>query len=233
VTNAVKHSAEGVESEADAVAAVNAAWEVLVDGLLVLLPPQAAARAVKVKAIERCEVDIVGSCERDGCARSEPCSRSRRLTPITTFAKPSQNAAGSGWTRARSTHKKGSATVIETGASAPRSVESVAIGAAAPPSRRSICFASVSCSEPKGNESMNDYADQDERPTLPALKGEPGFDAEAELFFSDTPTLPAIGIASDDVADWWAEQRQRALRGWVGAAVAVCVGMLVAAALLS
>jgi hypothetical protein len=62
VTNAVKHSVDGVESEADEVAAVNAACELSVEELPLL--PQATvtpATAMKMNAILRCDLDMVSS----------------------------------------------------------------------------------------------------------------------------------------------------------------------------
>jgi hypothetical protein len=79
-----------------------------------------------------------------------------------------------------------------------------------------------------------DGYDDDERPTLPSpVPLFHAFDTETELFLSNTPTLPELAIADDVVAMWWAEQRRRALVGWVTATMALCVAMLAAALLVA
>lgn len=89
-----------------------------------------------------------------------------------------------------------------------------------------------------------------DRPTLPYPELPPmrdpadTFDEETELFLSDAPTCPAFAPVNlnallearkdedDDAGEWWAMERRRGLRSWVTGAMALCVGVLAAAALL-
>ena len=74
--------------------------------------------------------------------------------------------------------------------------------------------------------------DANERPTLPDLTMMRSFDTPAESFFSSTVTLRGATAApvteSDEIAEWWVDQRRRSLFGWVAAVVALSAGVLVA-----
>lgn len=70
----------------------------------------------------------------------------------------------------------------------------------------------------------------DDRPTLPLssrstvrIASALAFDTETELFLSNAPTLPEIPVTP------LAAPSQRALRGWVASAVAVCFAVLACA----
>lgn len=93
-----------------------------------------------------------------------------------------------------------------------------------------------------------DTSDEHERPTLrcptwrafrtPAAQGL-AFDSETERFFlagdgafDETVTLDASG-EDEEVTEWWAEQRRRALSRFVAATMAVCVCLLAAGMTLS
>lgn len=83
-------------------------------------------------------------------------------------------------------------------------------------------------------------------PELPEMRSPADtFDQETEHFLSDAPTWPAfapVNLATllegrehdgDDAGEWWATERRRGLRSWVTGAMALCVGVLAAAALLA
>ncbi len=92
--------------------------------------------------------------------------------------------------------------------------------------------------------------EDDERPTLPygdvptlpremSVATIPGFDTQAERFFSSVPPAPLeetetdLGVGAspdDDLSVWWAEQRRRTFTGWVATVMVLCVAVLAAGA---